>query len=292
MKNWITHQAKKTICYKLFKNRFDEYDQLLYNCLSIYSYNSIWVYTLMKSGTTYSLLFLANYLNYIGGGRNGISYDEMQSKYILHSLDIQICRNNLTPFLNMKKESKGIEDYPNIIHTHSFIETDLWLKNISLYRNPLDYIVSSYYYWYINRGKNVEHPMVVYKEILNHFIKTYNHQKQLKSNYAYKVLQISYESLIKQTNEVFSQMIKFIELPYDARGIEHAILFSSKKEVKKMEQQRGEAIVKGDGVKFTGSFVRSGKIGEWKEYFNEKDLIEIDNYLTKESISINDFILE
>jgi len=68
--------------------------------------------------------------------------------------------------------------------------------------------------------------------------------------------------------------------------------FSSKKEVKKMERERGEAIVKKDGINFKGSFVRSGEVGEWKSYFNDKDINNIRNYLAESGIDYDDFIYE
>ena len=40
------------------------------------------------------------------------------------------------------------------------------------------------------------------------------------------------------------------------------------------------------------SFVRSGKIGEWKEYFNEEEIVQISEILEENSISLTEFILE
>ena len=292
MKTWIKKQVKNLLLGKFIKNSLELQKTVYENCIVSLSEDSVWIYTLMKSGTTYSLLFLANYLNYLNGGRTRVSYDEMQLKFILHSMDVKIRNEKIEPFLKEHKKLTDETQFPRIIHTHSFIPSNLWSKNICLYRNPLDFIISGYYYFYINRGINISHPLKIYKELLDHFLTTYKQQVILKERYPDKVLLISYEKLMASPKEVFQKMIEFIGLPCDETGVLQAMEFSSKKQVKEMEKERGEAIVKKDGIKFSGSFVRSGKIGEWKEYFNENDLTEIKNYLSQFEVELDDFTIE
>lgn len=125
-------------------------DILKQNCLALLSKDSIWIYTLMKSGTTYTLLFLSNYYNYLYGNKKAVDYDEMKNSFIHHSIDMEIGKNKLDQYFQSINKSSIIK--PKIIHTHTFIESELWKKNISIYRNPMDFIISSYFYWYINRG--------------------------------------------------------------------------------------------------------------------------------------------
>lgn len=291
-RNFKTILTKIALKNKFIHRKHLEYFRIYNNSLVLLSEDSIWVYTLMKSGTTYTLLFLANYINYLAGNRNAVSFDEMQSKFILHSLDGKIKEIDIELYLKEFRELKETVIKKRIIHTHEFFNSTLWDKNISLYRNPLDFIISKYYYFYINRGLKVSHPRKIYKELLDHFIITYNHQLDLKKNYPEKVLSVAYEDLMKSPKETFKNLISFMGLKIDNYGIEHAMKFSSKKEVKKMERERGEAIVKKDGINFKGSFVRSGEVGEWKSYFNDKDINNIRNYLAESGIDYDDFIYE
>ncbi len=261
--------------------------------LSLLSNNSIWLFSLMKSGTTYTALFLSNYFNYLYGDRKGVDFDRMNREYCNHSLESHL---NLEDITKREKENKFVTQqlagYNGFFTTHIPIKKDLWSKNISLYRNPLDYFISSYFFHYVNRGKRCSHPMKIVDHKIPEFAKTIKEQRTIQALYPDKVLQLSYEDLIRFPEDHFAEMIHFLGLELDQKGVEFAMLNSSKKKVKEMEEIRGEAIVKKDGIKFKGSFIRSGKIGEWKEYFSDHDLIKIDHKLNKHGLSLNEFQLE
>jgi hypothetical protein len=244
----------------------------------------------MKSGTTYSLIFLANYLNYIFGDKSPVTFDQMQNNFFFHSADRQIDKKDLGPLLRHKKSISN--KIPTIIHTHSNIQGGLWAKNISLYRNPLDYIISSYYFHHINRGKRIKHPRNVMKDKLEDFIDTYTTQRDILKKYPEKSLQKSYEDLIQNPQEVFTEMIHFLNLDYNEQALIQSMENSSQKSIKKMEEVRGKSIVVRPSIDFNGSFIRSGKIGEWKEYFKDKDLKKIEKILNEKDISLNQFTLE
>ncbi len=260
------------------------------NALIALSTDSIWIYTLMKSGTTYSLLFLSNYLNLIYGDGKRVSYDQMQENFFFHSSERRLKSKDLGVLIeNRRKISK---DIPSIIHTHEKIEHALWLKNISLYRNPLDYIVSYYFYFLKKRGKSIKHPRKIIEDRLTKFIKVYNFQKELEMQFPERSLRFSYEELMADPFKIFSEMIKFLELDYNEDLINQSMEFSSKKSVQEMEKERGGALVVPKEKKFSGSFIRSGKVGEWKEFFNDTDIKKVESILNEGSLSLNQFILE
>jgi len=163
-RNFKTILTKIALKNKFIHRKHLEYFRIYNNSLVLLSEDSIWVYTLMKSGTTYTLLFLANYINYLAGNRNAVSFDEMQSKFILHSLDGKIKEIDIELYLKEFRELKETVIKKRIIHTHEFFNSTLWDKNISLYRNPLDFIISKYYYFYINRELKVSHTRKIYKK--------------------------------------------------------------------------------------------------------------------------------
>jgi len=216
--------------------------------------------------------------------------NKMKKKFIYHSIDVEIKRDNLNKYFSRINESSVIS--PKIIHTHTFIESEFWKKNISIYRNPLDFIISSYFYWYINRGKKVSHPRKKIDRFIGEFIKVYKKQLYLKDKFPNSVLMFCYEELIRNPEKIFKEVISFLNLNMDESALNFALINSSRKKIKAMEANRGEAIVKRDGIKFSGSFIRSGKIGEWKEFFNDKDLIYIENKLKFHNINLKNFIIE
>jgi len=265
-------------------------DQIKKNALIALSIDSVWVYTLMKSGTTYSLLFLSNYLNSIYGDGSKVSYDQMQDNFFFHSSERRLKSKDLGQLIVNRRNISS--EIPSIIHTHEFIDHNLWKQNISLYRNPLDYLISFYFYFYKKRGKYVNHPRKIIEDRLPKFVKVYNHQKDLKEQFSDTCLWLSYEQLMNAPFEIFAEMIKFLGYEYNEELILQAMENSSKKSVQQMEEERGGALVVSIRKKFSGSFVRSGKIGEWKEYFNDKDLKQVEAVLNASQLSLNQFVLE
>ncbi len=282
----------KTVGMDLFRrgSKQNKINFLNENCLTMLSVDSIWIYTLMKSGTTYTLVFLANYLNNLFGDGKNVSFDQMQDQFFFHSVDTRIEQKKLGSLI--QKRNKVSPLIPSVIHTHKMLEYGLWVKNISLYRNPLDYTISSYYFHHINRGKNVKHPRLLMEQKINSFIKTYKNQLQIKEEHPQKTMLKCYEELMRQPKDVFCEMINFLGIELNEEALVKSIENASIKNIKKMEKQRGEAIVIPQGKKFKGSFVRSGKIGEWKEYFNDEDLKKAEAILNQQHLSLNNFILE
>lgn len=272
---------------------YKEKEELERSLLATLSKDGVWIYSLMKSGTTYTALFLSNYVNYFLGNKNAVAFDEMNLKYCVHSIESRLKTENL---IQIQKENVFINDqyggYRSLFTSHRFIEGELWSKNIGLYRNPLDYIISSYFFHYINRGQKIAHPRKIVDKKIHEFSLVINKQKELEKNFPDKVLRVAYCELMREPEDTFSKMVNFLGFEYDEQAINFSIQNSSKKKVKEMESARGEAIVKKPGIQFNGSFVRSGKIGEWKDYFNDQDLKNIEEKLNHYNLSLEEFVLE
>lgn len=244
-------------------------------------------------------LLLANYLNIICDGREDITtYDEMHTKMFFS--DVQV--KGLDP---SSESGKGrilqkYTPYRHLIHTHShgskmklYIRLNRGARYILLYRNPLDNLISSYFYHFKYRPELAEqykHPREIIDWKLPVFIKQYNYQKAMSERNV-NAVQVSYESLYQDKANTFAGILEFLGIPVKEDAVELAVDFSSLKSVRAQEQKRNKAIhqeIQG----FKGSFVRSGKIGQWKEFFNDEDVENVSRKLAAHSISLDEFIIE
>ncbi len=267
----------------------EEVKLLSENLLESIADGGIWVYTLQKSGTTYTLLFLSNYLNLIFGDRQEVDFDTMHSKFFFHSAEKRIKTSDVGKVIEHRNSIS--EKIPKVIHTHIALDYSLWNKCICLYRNPLDQIISSFYFHKIKRGKSTKSPKSILPRRMKAFSETYKKQLELEKKYPDRCLRISYEDLITNPFLVFSRMVKFLGLPFYEDDVFKAMENSSVDKVKEMEEKRGSAIVVPEGTKFSGSFINSGKIGQWKTFFNDKDIKIAESILKDYDVSLDDFVL-
>lgn len=288
---------------KLFKNLkslptiLRNREKLAANLLTMMSHNSVWIYSLRKSGTTYTALFLSNYFDYLYGSKDGVTIDSMGKKYCIHSLSNRIKKNVFDCEILLKENlfySKGLGGYSGMFTTHDYLSNSSWERAICLYRNPLDYCISFYFYHYINRGIKIKHPRKILDKTLKDFAKTYLCQKKISTNYPESVLRLSYEEIVTNPRHSFKKMIEFLNIPFSEDGMEFSLNNSSKKKIKEREQQTELPAVIGKTNKNfkLKSFIRSGKIGEWKDYFNEEDIKHVNSFLKSNNINPDDFIIE
>ena len=236
--------------------------------LATLSRDSLVVFSLIKSGTTYTSLFLSNYSNLLKGESDLIDFDRMNREFCVHSLENRLDLEELSVMLSDNLFfHEHFLGYSGMFTTHLEPMGDFWKKCICLYRNPLDYIISSYFFHYVNRGIPMEHPREIMEQYLESFVDTINAQRELHRRKPQDTLLVAYEELMVQPIETFTKMLKFTGIKVNESFVRKAVENSSKNNVKKMENKRGEAIVKPDSIEFRGSFVRSGKVGEWKEFF-------------------------
>lgn len=117
---------KKDIAFKLpllgskLENLYKSNQTLKENFISYISQEAIWLFTIPKSGTTYTMLFLVNYLGKAFLNLNNrVGYKEMMDKYFIHTIHNYSKKNDLLPFLQnrinflKKKHSiQGASKYP------------------------------------------------------------------------------------------------------------------------------------------------------------------------------------
>ena len=197
--------------------------------LSAISRDSVWFYSQMKSGTTYTIIFLINYLNLVSK-KGFTSKDVYEILPYFHSINAAIDRTSVSKI--REEQRRLIEGVTNkyFLHTHDQI-IDFSEKRVLLNRNPLDYLVSSYYFWYVNRGKkdSIED---VYKRILDRYIINYNNHERILKEQPNTTLSIMYEELIRKPELIFTQLVNFLGYEYDSGLLTEAVELSQKKKIK------------------------------------------------------------
>ena len=256
--------------------------------MSLMSKDSIWFYSQMKSGTTYTIIFLINYINEIND-LNLSKKDIFNILPFLHSFESRAKSNSISKIREEQRNILNGTELGYFLHTHVNIE-DFSRKRILMTRNPLDYIISCYFFHYVNRGINTSLDKV-WKDILTRYISSHNSQLRISQEQPETTLFLHYEDIMKKPNHVFAELVRFLGLKLDHKSICSAILKSQKDEVKKIENAGGKAIVAGEGF-IAKSFVRSGQVGEWKEYIDDSLKKKIVEFLKSEGVELSDFTFE
>lgn len=256
--------------------------------------NSIYLTTLPKSGTTYTLHFLANYIKGILTKRGStdlppVNFSTLNNHYFFHSFESRIKEPGALIQLSRhdKIQKATNHKFNTLVHTHEVLTESPWSRCIILRRNPLDFLISAHNFWYTKRGIGTSNPMENYKIILEKYSKVVLKQNLILKNRPNDSTLFNYENLVTNPHDTFRKMLVFLEIEIFEELIEEAIINSSAKEIKKFEKATGGAIV-ADPQKFKGSFIRSGKTGEWKDTFTKDELDVLHRYLSKLGVGVSE----
>jgi len=229
----------------------------------------ILLYGYPKSGNTWLRFLIYNYLSLLLKPElnDTITFDE------LNSLQNNIMDRGTT--FNSK------DGFPVFYRTHKIYKKtyNLFDKKIFIHRNPLDTLISSYYFY-----KNREIPFLDDNKELRtsfHDIDFYVLYKIDEWIEFYRVslihadLVINYSELKINAKNELKRLIYSLNWNYDEKLVEKSIRFSSFEKVKLMGESENQQY--GNGPKdgsFTGEFTRSGIEGQ---FYNElkKDTIDL-----------------
>jgi hypothetical protein len=159
-------------------------------------------------------------------------------------------------------------------------------KVILMFRDPRDILVSLYFHITKRDKKELHMTLETFmrdkKYGIQRIIQVMNiWRKRLKNHRS--CLWLSYESLRHQTNEVFTNVMRFIEdKEVSANLIKQSVEFAEFENMKKMEA-RGEFKTKkltpGDPTDSNSFKVREGKIGGYLNHFDSNSLIYLDKHV-------------
>ena len=247
--------------------------------------------TIPKSGTNYFRILVGNYLNVLYENRDTpTGYKEVHTTMFPNE------RSEYTRFFAYRRPHPIMTKTPfkDFVYSHG---TDFLTLSkgrvVFIYRNPLDYVVSRFYYnWkYREDRKDVyQHP----REIIDYALDPYIEQFTLMSGLAKSrsnILATSYESLTSCPIAVFGMIVGWLGLPVHYGAIRKAVEFSSIDQVRK-EEEAGGPIHAPETGNFEGFFTRSGKIGQWRDYFTDEDVQTIADKLGRHGILLDQFILD
>ena len=220
-----------------------------------------------KSGNTWTRFLIYNYRNLLlnPNEKQTLSYERLNT-----------LQNNImdrgTTFLPQN-------NFPFVYRTHKiYIKSyDLFDKRIFIHRNPLDTLISSYYFYknrkvpFLDDPKNIREKLndidfyVLYK--INSWINFYY------SSLKHADFVINYTEMKQDTELVFSKLLKFLEWDLDKELMRKAINISSFNKIKIMGAKKSQMY--GNGPKdgsFKGEFTRSGEESQFYHELNEETI--------------------
>jgi hypothetical protein len=184
------------------------------------------------------------------------------------------------------------------------------VRIVYCYRNPLDQAVSAFQHSQkhtdmskllsIVEQNGVERLIedtrdYLYSKGIYTYIRQFLTYKLMKKAYPDNLLLIKYEDLVRSPSLVFAQSLEFMGHPVNSvarqQAFSGALKFSSMESVKNIEKLMGHSIA-GDQVDPEASHVSDGAIGKWKRFFNQNDLLRINERLAVFGMSLEEFTLD
>ena len=247
--------------------------------------------TITRSGLNYGKFMIANYLKLLAGTSDGpVGPSEMVSMFPniqWHTRYVKP-RAFLTPTPDLKL--LGIDD---VTHIHSSYRTPYFdgSKVLHLYRNPLDYAVSQFFFYYkarADRAEIVSSPVEVLERELDEYVTFYrSYQEAAKSGKA-NVLRISYENLITNPEACLDIILGWLGVEASPSLVRTAVQYSGRDTIKQLDDRWAHETAEN----FTGRHINNGSIGQWKEHFDASDFRRVKSRLSDVGIKLDDFILE
>jgi len=229
-----------------------------------------------KSGNTWTRFVIYNYFNILLNdiGRT-LTFDEL-SQIAPHSLylkkSINLFEKNPTRYDFVGTIAPFEVGFPIIYNTHEPYHKNLGLFNqiIYVYRQPLDTMVSNYYFW-LNRkipfkAWPVEHRSRM--ENINFFVLSslpfwIKFQQVIVQPGSIKV---SYDKARQNPHKIFGKLLQSLGVQLDFDVLGKSIAYSSFENINQMAKETNQTYGVANPKDFTGTFLRSGRTGQ---YMNE-----------------------
>ena len=290
---FIEHSVRKLVYEFFYKNHLKK------NMVSLD--RLLVIGTIARSGTHYAMLLLSNYINLVSGSKNPIGPKEMNqmlpNNWHLHYMSYN--KLPLGPLVEKMPHSpnnliKNI-NLDDITRSHSIFQEIFWQNSqiLHLYRNPLDYSVSLFNYKHKKRAdlpNRCKNPSEVLELKFTNYCNMYNSYKNASKSGRFRILRISYENLIQEPEFYLKSILTWLGNEPVDRLIEKSVKLSSIKKVKTAEKEGGE--VNPDAKDLKGSFISSGKIGQWKNFYTSGDFEYWKKRFREQNIEIENFILD
>jgi len=234
--------------------------------------DSILLFGYPKSGNTWFRLLIYNYLNLQGDQNLGstISFDELNRQ-----------QNNVMDRGSVFLPENG---FPLFYRTHKIYNRPytLFNKKIFIHRNPLDTLVSAYYFY-----KNREIPFSDDPKNLREKLIDIDFYVSYKIDFWIKYFRISvensdvvvnYSDLKNDAEKELSKTVKFLGWNLNNNLIKKSVEFSSFDKVRKMGKEKNQKYGNGPkNGKFKGEFTRSGVEGQFNSELKKETILFVLN---------------
>ena len=248
------------------------------------------VVSVMKSGTHWMRFLLANYLHLMNGGdpNAGVTYEDLQSRYspndrrrVLRG-DAAVVKSPLFPVfgttdLLWQHVDKNLASYQGTV--------------IFLFRNPLDVVVSRYFYDRDNwnaEGLACSSPADSISWSVKWYAESLVAMRNLHPPAVRRMISVAYEDLAQSPATVLGIVVRSLGWPENRDRIMGAVNLSSRERIRRLEDDRGAPLL---GSASLNHFVRDGSVGQWRKYLNEEDVSRVDSILREHGMLLGNFNL-
>lgn len=247
--------------------------------------------TITRSGLNFGKFMIANYLKLLAGTSTGpLGPSEMVAMFPnLQWYHRYVSPRTFTP-PTPELDLLGIDD---VTHIHSGYRKPYFdgSKVIHFYRNPLDYAVSRFFFYYKNNtdtGLTVSNPVEALELELDEYVDFYRSYQQAARSGKASVLRISYESLILNPATCLEIILGWLGVEASQSLIETAVRYSNRETIKGLNDRWEHE----SQPNFVGRHINNGSIGQWKQYFSPSEVNHIQERLSGHGIRLEDFQLE
>jgi hypothetical protein len=248
--------------------------------------DSVLLASIRKSGTNYFRLIFANYINLVNGGdRSRVSYAQMQERYPWVRTEYL---NGLSTY-DVSRQPLAPNGYRDFLYQHDHQMIGYFEgPTFFLVRNPLDQIVSLYYFASA-RKSCTRAPISEYVERLSHkFAKTYCcYRRHANSNHRAKLMH--YENLFlapfASSMDAFLHVFPSVNVEF----VQLACQFANIRETRREEDVSGPVHGSAD---FVGRLAREGTVGQWHRDLTDQDVAKCWSILRTYDVSSSEFVLD
>lgn len=245
-----------------------------------------------RSGTHYMRFLFANYIRLLSGTSDGpIDSKTLNSMFPNKWGEAYFgVRTFQHPTADL-----GLIELDDLTHTHDKYRAPYWnnSKILHIYRNPLDFCVSTFFFRYEYRTSHVGtvvNPVEVMNDHLEAYAANYRSYREVAGRGNSQILRVSYEDLISFPAPTFRMILRWLGVEAKTDLVEIATKYSSRESIRKIEDRDGPIDTMIDTPE--GRFVRDGSIGQWKKYFQPEDLEVAQAKLARFGVSLDEFTLE
>lgn len=178
---------------------------------------------------------------------------------------------------------------------------------VYLFRNPLDQCISCWEHAQRHRDERQRQMLqpdgtlrpikdlldfIFNASALDSFIKHFHTFKVMQARYGDNVLMVSYEAMVTAPEAAFEMMLAHLGSPAvtdaERKCVAQAVAMCSRDSMKRVEERIGHSLPNDQ----TGSHVRDGRIGQWREHLGTEDLARIERRLNEFGMSVEHFTVE